>query len=804
MRTVPALLGRLAIPALVLAASSRLHAEEKLRPNLLANPGFEGPAEGGVPQGWAKLWTRAKDAGTLALDEQVKHGGARSLKITHTGGQDWSAAQSAWLPVEAGDLFALGGWIKCEGMPDASISVITWDEQKKALDWMHGRAGTSGTHDWKEFTRKFVVPEGCKSIQFRFTGSGPGAAWLDDGSLAKLGNVRALATALEGQEMKLTNAALEVAFAPKECAFTVTDKRSGRVWPQRALNPEIVVRGARQNGPAELQLDLSDFASGLELRATVSLAADQPELTVTLEGQGALPETVAFPQPFVTGKGTWLVVPMNEGILYPVDDPKIPPMWLVTYGGHGLCMPWFGAADLTSGAGVMAIYETPDDARLHILRTPAGGADGGLLAARPLWESSHGQFAYPRKITYVFFEKGGYVAQAKRYREYAKKAGIFKTLARKKDENPNVDLLVGAANIWNWDMDKVALCREMKDAGMERVLWSSGGKPEQLAEINKLGFLSSRYDIYQDVMDPEQFKKLRWIHGDWTTKAWPNDLMIDGHGQWIRGWEVETKDGKMIPCGVLCDQQAPPYARERIAAELKTHPFLCRFIDTTTASPWRECYDPRHAVTRSESRRWKMELLKVVCEEFKLVTGSETGHDAAAPYVHYFEGMLSLGPYRVHDSGRNMLKIVDPPEPQVVEFQLGHKYRAPLWELVYHDCVSAHWYWGDYNNKLPALWAKRDLFNQLYGTPPMYLFDKGRWKEQKERFVTSYRATCPLARKVGYDEMLRHEFLTADHAVQRTAWSSGVEVVVNFGETPHRLPDGQEVKAMGALVFEKK
>ena len=52
-------------------------------------------------------------------------------------------------------------------------------------------------------------------------------------------------------------------------------------------------------------------------------------------------------------------------------------------------------------------------------------------------------------------------------------------------------------------------------------------------------------------------------------------------------------------------------------------------------------------VTRTESRYWKMQLLRYMSETCHLVTGSETGHEAAVPVVHYFEGMLSLGPYRV-------------------------------------------------------------------------------------------------------------------------------------------------------------
>ena len=38
---------------------------------------------------------------------------------------------------------------------------------------------------------------------------------------------------------------------------------------------------------------------------------------------------LAFPQPFVADPPAYLVVPMNEGISYPVDDATIRPMHLV-------------------------------------------------------------------------------------------------------------------------------------------------------------------------------------------------------------------------------------------------------------------------------------------------------------------------------------------------------------------------------------------------------------------------------------------------------------------------------------------
>ena len=132
-----------------------------------------------------------------------------------------------------------------------------------------------------------------------------------------------------------------------------------------------------------------------------------------------------------------------------------------------------------------------------------------------------------------------------------------------------------------------------------------------------------------------------------------------------------------------------------------------------------------------------------------------------------------------------------------MKFQVGHFYRIPLWELVYHDCVVSQWYWGDYNNKAPEVWPRRDLFNTLYATPPMFMFDRNTWRDKKEQFVASYKQICPLVRDLGYDEMLSHEFVTADHAVQRTRWKSGKQIVVNFGETEYRMKDGRTVAAMG-------
>jgi len=77
-----------------------------------------------------------------------------------------------------------------------------------------------------------------------------------------------------------------------------------------------------------------------------------------------------------------------------------------------------------------------------------------------------------------------------------------------------VDLLVGAVNVWCWDRDAVTIVKEMQAAGIDRILWSNRQSPENLRALNLLGVLTSRYDIYQDVMNPAEFPKLQWLHPD--------------------------------------------------------------------------------------------------------------------------------------------------------------------------------------------------------------------------------------------------------------------------------------------------
>ncbi|MBN1124630.1 MAG: hypothetical protein JXA82_06455 [Sedimentisphaerales bacterium] len=759
--------------------ASALAAEQK---NRLQNSSFE-TWQVGSPADWNRLWTREKDAGTLTMDVEQVHQGSRSVRIEHKGDRDWSFNYHEQFEVHPGDLFAYSGWIRREGAGKVVLCVTAYDAKGTAIDWSMGGRSAKQTGPWEQIQCTFVVPDGVAKIQPRLIGNGPATVWFDEVSLTTTGNIRDLQGKGIPTELKLSNSILDVHLDTIKAVLDVTDKRCNRSWTQHPIHKEIVIIDAAtiENRIAFTALHAP---TGQEYIVSVELEPDTPEIVFSITSQANHSfDSIRFPHPFTSSPGTYLVIPMNEGISYPVDDQSINPITLIAYGGHGICMSFWGVTD--GETGHMAILETPDDAAIQINRI------AGNLYIVPLWQSQKGKFGYTRRLRSVFFDKGGHVAMCKRYRQYAQQIGQFKSLEDKRKENPNVDLLVGAVNVWCWERNPVAIVRELKEVGIERILWSRRGSPQDIQQMNTMeGVLTSRYDIYQDLMDPQVVEKyLRGTHSDWTQEGWPDDLMLDEKGNWRKGWQVKGRDGNMYPCGVLCDRQALVHAAKRVPAELKTHPYRCRFIDTTTASPWRECYDPDHPMTRSDSRRWKMELLRYMSETCELVTGSETGHDAAVPYVHYFEGMMSLGPYRIPDAGRDMSRILEEVPERVSKFQVGHQYRLPLWELVYHDCVVTQWYWGDYNNKLPAIWKKRDLFNILYGTPPMFMFKHDFWNENKKRFARSYNDICPIVRNVGYAEMTDHHFLTADRRVQQTRFSNGTCITVNFGDSPFRLSD---------------
>jgi hypothetical protein len=82
----------------------------------------------------------------------------------------------------------------------------------------------------------------------------------------------------------------------------------------------------------------------------------------------------------------------------------------------------------------------------------------------------------------------------------------------------------------------------------------------------------------------------------------------------------------------------------------------------------------------------------------------------------------------------------------------------------------------------------------------MFMFNRQIWAANKDRFVKSYQTAAPVARATGYSQMLSHEWLTSDHAVQRTRFANGVVVTANFGDAPWSPPSGDRIASLECRI----
>jgi len=728
------------------------------------------------------VWGHNKGDATLAAADEG------AWRVTHKGSADWAFNPYARFAVRPGEVYAFDA--ECRAVPgvgtgSATICAALFDAKGEPVNWAWAATGlrTGG-----KATARYMVPNGVAFMQPRIIGGGKFDAVFCNLSF-RAENPLKLSAAGEGS-LSAESASLTLSLDRKTGAFAVTDRRTGRTWKSQTSKNGVSLLTEAKETDGGFAVTVLDPQTLNGFKAKYRLEKDRPEFVVEVSGEGPMRNAIPYPAPFATRPGDRLVYPHNEGMGFPVEEKHPIGEKYAAWSGSGLCMAFFGVVEDKTGAGWMTILETEADASMRTQRDEAG-----RISAGPAWDPQLGKFGSARRARYVMFEKGGHVAMCKRYRAYAKSIGRWKPFSEKVKERPVLDRLFGAINVWCWEGGKDKWIEALQAAGIRRILWSAGGSS---AEVKKIAanpeVLVGRYDVYTDVYHPEQLKKLGWKSGC-NTEAWPNDVIWSSpdSNDWTRAWGVKAKDGTWTHCATLCDLVSPGYCRRNIANDLKTKPFNARFLDVTTAGSWKECWNPRHPMDRTQSRKSREKLMAVVSQEYGLVTGGETGHDFSVPFCDYYEGMLSICSYRVPDSGRNIPQIWTNAPAYVAKYQVGEMYRLPLWELVFHDCTCSEWYWGDYNNKLPQLWAKRDLFNVLYGTMGMFVINRTHWQEHKADFVRSYEITSPVARSTAKYEMTDHEILTADRSVQRTTFANGVRVTVNFGENPWKDGDGAEV-----------
>lgn len=593
---------------------------------------------------------------------------------------------------------------------------------------------------------------------------------------------------MQVQPVLLSSQALSVVVDPKGF-FYVTEKRTKLTW--RSVQHIAPFRNLRKlaEGKVSFQTDARQRdGKTFPVTVTVWLEGDELVMEASVDKLEMRVGTFSFSPPFppISPNSDLLVPFYGNGIAVPVESKEFRGWSFTTYGA--LDMPWVGVTDGKAGYLLLWDGRSADDGLCVLETVKISGSE--LIVPSAYHDPTIGTFGYQRRIRYFFVPDGGYVALCKRYRDYARRKGFLVTLAEKAKRKPDVKLLAGAPNVWGGNPQ---FAKEAKSEGIDRLLINGIWSAEQMETIKALGYLNSRYDNYEDLYTccPN--------HNPPYNIGTIDDCVLRADGNRQVGWVTwDKKHTSHKRCSIL----QLDVARSYITDQLKRHPHNAWFLDVTTATGLIECYDPKHPHNRTEDREAKRRLAKFVGEELGLVLGGEHGRWWGVDIYDYWEGMMSHNAFFTWPAGH-----LRPPEKReeigerYLEWGLGHRRRLPLWELVFHDCVVSYWYWGDSTDFLyrvaPDLSDKKDAFNILYGTPPMFWVNRlgFTWSDPalRKRLLQSYRLVCKLHEQIAFDEMLSHEWLTPDRSVQRTIFGKSgerkgtTEVIVNFGEKQFAL-----------------
>lgn len=599
--------------------------------------------------------------------------------------------------------------------------------------------------------------------------------------------------------------------------------------------------------------DDRDPGAHLSLVLQILLAKDSPELTLRIQEMSNRSQywevekiewpLRLFPVRTVDDDG-YVVFPQQQGMLIPSRFEQgyfryLNWIWERIAGQAAIfeqsSMPWYGAK--LGQSSFLCIIESPDDVQYGVIANdvrppeqPAAPASAvptattalyspRLSAVWPYWHSVKGELGYPRSARYIFQPRGGYVEMCKTYRAYVEKAGKLVTLKQKIAANPKVEELIGAPNFeiqvvanralapqyqslsgpvydgshkLQTNFDQItAMIHDMKEnLGVDRAViriagWgregydndrpvdaatqvnAEAGGTEKLAaaiaSAKTAGFLGGLWDNYRnfDLNSPSYDEKL---------------ILRDSGGALVNGFSSEAGFSQEI-----CPLESLKLFRRNMDAYMRVLKPDLIYLDTIGGLPLIECYNPLHPLSRTGTREQRLNIMRVATQAGAVLGAEGPPQDWNLQVAAFYD-----------------------------EANIRFGIEAPLWSLVYHDSAmlyrqhsSPYNYGMDNYGYSRGPWPAKFLRSILYADQSSWTVSNAAYWAWRKTFKQINDVLAPHQRRLAFDQLTDHQYLTPDYLVQRTNFSSGVEVTVNYGEFPHPLGDGTELPAYGYRVNDK-
>ncbi|MBQ8513290.1 MAG: hypothetical protein IJ497_11795 [Clostridia bacterium] len=482
----------------------------------------------------------------------------------------------------------------------------------------------------------------------------------------------------------------------------------------------------------------------------------------------------------------YTVLPRMQGTLIPAGSPIR--VWDGTIYERDAYMPIFG--QVRDGSGYLAIYDTPYDAKYKL-------RDENV---EPLFRTSLGYMAYPRKMLYRFFGNCDYNDFAHSYRDYLAERGEIYTLAEKCVKNPAVERLIGVPIIHEGIATHISPESDYynrDDPAKNDYYTSFAARAEQLRALREKGLdeayihLDGWGNHGYDNLHPDPFPPHEGAGGAEGMKQLSDTARELGyifgiHDQYRDYYydapsfdmnnAIENIDGSHPFCSVwyggphswLCASLAPEYVRrnydefERLGITIEGS-----YLDVFSVVFLDECFNPEHPMTRKQCADARNECLNILTARGIIPSSEETLGCMMKSQV-----LCHHAPFFTSDLGSGNASAVGIP--------------IPLYNLVYHDCVVIPWIggretrggWGIPGTDSPWIYA-------ILNGNPVYcpiLADEKRIAEVKE--------ACAVAKKLAKQQMVKHEFLNGTYRKQRTTWADGTIVEADLDDGSYSVVSG--------------
>ena len=508
------------------------------------------------------------------------------------------------------------------------------------------------------------------------------------------------------------------------------------------------------------------------------------------------------PMEFEEKKGSWYtLLTHQQGILIPNtwEVEFQTPVFDGMFGTAGAYMPWF--AQVRDGEGYLAVCVTPWNSGYQA-EHPAGGP---YTRVSMRFEPSLGKMDYRRIVKYTFLKECDHNTICKTYRNYVEEQGRLRTLEEKAIRNPSIDRLIGCAFLHKgiktfvqpdsdfYDPEKPEKnnhlttfaqreqeIRQLHEMGVEKLYlhldgWAEPGYDNRHPDygpackeaggwegmkslvdtMHKYGYLFGIHDQYRDYyLSAPSF--------DENFACRLPDGTIPRHKRWAGG-----------PQSYLCATQAPYYVKRNFKA-LEDHGIRldCAYLDVFTCNEGDECDNPLHRMTRKECYEHRARCFRYLLKKGILPSSEEVNDWAVTSQVfcHY-------APYDF------MMRAPGTPKQGIP---------VPLYNLVYHDCVIQPWMMEKISEEEDYM-----LYALLNGGAPYLVRDgaypntdgafEDRVEMTLEECITRAKVVSDLHEKVGKCQMVRHEFVEGNPQVQKTVFSNGISVQVDFQKQTYEI-----------------